>query len=146
MSIKTENWGMEKKHFDALVEAAACPHNVLTGVETVGLGPGRAVVRLEISEKNLNPYEMAHGAVFCTLIDTAMGAVLRTLHIFAVTVELQTGYVREARVGDVLTASGELISEGKTIVRARAEVKNQRGELVAYGHGSFYRKGVFAEG
>ena len=140
------NKGLSQQHFEAMLAASASPFNRLLGVEVVEFAKGRAVVGLLIREEHLNPYGAVHGAAYCTLLDTVMGSVLRSLNIVGVTVDLNVNFLKAAEIGDYLAAEGEMVSEGNKIMLLRGTVFNQKEEKVSVGQGTFYRKGQFMQG
>ncbi|MGP8097956.1 MAG: PaaI family thioesterase, partial [Steroidobacteraceae bacterium] len=79
------------------------------GVEFLVADAGRASVALQLRERHLNSWNVAHGGVLMTLLDVAMAVAGRSLDPAAgggVTVEMKTSFVQPAHAGTRLIASG----------------------------------------
>lgn len=106
-----------------------------------------AEITLEIARRHLNRSGVVHGGVASTLIDTACGysgcfcAVPGNVRR-AFTLTLTTQFIGLAREGAILTARGRRIGGGSSIFFANCELRDQQGDLIANGEGSFkYRRG-----
>ena len=103
-------------------------------------------MELEISEKLRNRSGRIHGGIFATLIDTIAGhsgcycpypGRIRR----AVTLSLTTNYLGQPE-GSMLIATARKRGGGSTIFYSDAEVRDERGTLLATGVGTFrYRTG-----
>ena len=94
-----------------------------------------ATVLLVISECHLQPFQIVHGGVLATLIDTATfwASFLRIPeNAGLVNIDLKLNYLKTASNG-ILSASGHCIKSGRTLSYAEAAVKNENGELMAHG-------------
>lgn len=102
-------------------------------------GNGSATATLDIDERHLNPYGIAHGAVSFTLMDTAMGGATMTVLAegqMCATVEMQTRYHRPAGSGR-LTARANVLSAGRRVVHLEARTVDDDGNLIASATASF---------
>ena len=82
---------------------------------------------------------IAHGGIVSTLLDEVMSwAILYTKKDFYVTRKMDVKYVRPVMVGTSLTASGMVTdSSAPPKVRAKAEVRDDKGHLLVRGRGEF---------
>ena len=95
--------------------------------------PGRAVLHMEAGPQHWNPMGGLHGGILCDLTDAAMGiaysSTLAESEAFA-TVELKINFLRPVKRGH-LTAEGRVVSGGRTLGYAEAEVRDEGGRLIA---------------
>ncbi|WP_336921363.1 3-hydroxyacyl-CoA dehydrogenase [Aquipuribacter sp. SD81] len=74
------------------------------GVELVEAGPGRGVVRAEVTEELLNGFGIVHGGVVCVVADTAMAVACNSHGPLTVGSGLDVVWCSPGRVGDVIVA------------------------------------------
>lgn len=104
--------------------------------------PGRLYEhKMEVTEALKNRFDMLHGGITATFVDTAMGATV--FHITgstngAVTLDLNVNFLNPARIG-WLTAKTEVVKKGGTIVVMHTRVYDEHGVLVATASGTFFR-------
>lgn len=103
---------------------------------------GFAELALKVEPKHLNRLEVPHGGVLATLIDTATGIAVALAKgpdqvAPAVTVALSMQFLGQAKLGDVLIATGRHIGGGRTIAYATAEVRTEGGVAVARGDATY---------
>ena len=101
----------------------------------VHIGPDAARVELQTGRCHLQPYNIVHGWVLATLIDTVtFWAVLLRLpqETGLVNIDLKLNYLKPLESG-LLTAKGEAVRHGKRISYAEARVFDEDQELVAHG-------------
>lgn len=102
---------------------------------------GHCVVRGRIETMHLNINQVVHGGVYCTLLDTAMGAaVVTTLNEQEVTAttSIYVDFLRPARLGQVLSAEGEVIRRGRNIAFADGHITDEEGKIMGTGRGTWY--------
>lgn len=115
----------------------------LLGAEFVGPADGPPAVRVTIREDLLQSLGVAHGGVVGTLVDAAIGAAVA--HAISsdrpnvATLEFKVNFHQPARLGDVLTATAELLHHGRQTFVGSARVTNQRGLLVGSGTATYVR-------
>ncbi|MBW7867958.1 MAG: PaaI family thioesterase [Brumimicrobium sp.] len=105
------------------------------------LEEGKCKYVIEIKEKHLATPIAAHGGVVAGVIDGTMGVAALTVagrsgNVVS-TVDLHINYLKPVKLGDVLTAHGEVVSAGKRLIYAEASVVNQNNVLVAKAGGTF---------
>ena len=97
----------------------------------------RAWCRFKLARRYQGPPGHAHGGIIATILDEAMGKVNKLRHVVALTSRMQVEYLRPVPLGETLIAEGR-----ESSVRGRrhtnlAEIKNQKGEVLARGRGLF---------
>jgi|LNAP01.1.fsa_nt_gb acyl-CoA thioesterase len=99
-----------------------------------------AVIRLTLRQIHMNGGASAHGGLVATLLDAVMACSSATPEETrsCVTVEMKVNYMRPGgAVGTVLTAQGELKACSRTLAFCEGEIRNEAGELLATGSGTF---------
>ena len=98
-------------------------------------------VQLALDPRHDNTLGLAHGGVYCTLLDVAFGGAVAFCGIpgrarVAVTVSLQTKFLSAARRG-TLTAKGRVIAVEGKVATCEGEIVLDDGTLCATGTASF---------
>ena len=114
----------------------------LIGYQLRSRATGYAELELTVEPKHLNRLNVPHGGVLATLIDTATGIAVALAKgpdqiLPAVTVSLSMQFLGQAKLGDVLIATGRHIGGGRTIGYATTEVRTQDGRAVARGDATY---------
>jgi uncharacterized protein (TIGR00369 family) len=94
------------------------------GVPDPELSDGRATLTVEVAQRHLNPGGTVHGGLLATLVDTAMGAAIRSVvdDELPATSQLSLTYLRPGRPGRLeVTASVSKRGEALTICEADIE-------------------------
>jgi uncharacterized protein (TIGR00369 family) len=102
---------------------------------------GRVVLTLAMRPELSNSWEFAHGGVLMTLLDVAMGSAAGTADEKAqgvVSINVSVSFLRAAT--GQLVAEGRVLGGGRSIVFCEGEVRNQEGQVVAKGQGTFKLK------
>jgi acyl-CoA thioesterase len=87
----------------------------MLGIVLLDAGPGRARVRMRVSETMVNGHGTAHGGFLFLLADAAFAFACNTHGPAAVAQSAQVTFLRPARPGDELTAeAGERALSGRT--------------------------------
>ena len=96
---------------------------------------GRASFEMKTEEFHYNPYGLVHGGPIATLLDTATGCAVHTrLPAGAgyVTLNLETSFIRPVTVDSgTLTCTGHVVSMGRRVAVADADLVDETGKLVA---------------
>lgn len=95
--------------------------------------PERMVADYLIREDMTNPMGMLHGGVASAILDEIVGMMVFTMgrENAYISVNLNTDFLHSARVGEVLTATAEVIRAGKNIVHAEGHLTAADGKIVA---------------
>jgi len=100
---------------------------------------GRGSALMEIKEMHLQTAGAVQGGIIVTLADYAFHRAVRSLiksNQIAVTVELKLNFIAPARNGE-LTATANIISQGRRLVVGEMEVTDQDQTLIARGLGTY---------
>jgi acyl-CoA thioesterase len=101
------------------------------GMRIVEVGPGRAVLEMEVRESMVNGHDLCHGGLIATLADSAFAFACNSYNELTVASGFSIDILAPGKLGDVLTARcSEVSKSGRTGVYD-AVVTNQRGERVA---------------
>jgi len=106
------------------------------GVEHAEVGPDETVARFTIAEQHLQPAGIPHGGVYCAVHEsTASIAAQRWLGAKGTVVGTNnsTDFLRQAKLGDVITVTATPIHRGRSQQLWRLESVDDRGRLVAQG-------------
>jgi uncharacterized protein (TIGR00369 family) len=96
---------------------------------------GACEVAIEVQPKHLQPFGVVHGGVFATLIDTAaFWAIFPEIDEDKglTSVDLKLNFLAPSAAG-MLIAKGKRIKTGQTLSLGEAEVRNEKGKILAYG-------------
>lgn len=88
------------------------------------------VIRADLTENSLNPYGIAHGGLIFGLGDVVMGMLARATGAPAVTLSANINYLKPG-TGKYLIGKSELIKSGKSTCVLRANIYNDKEELIA---------------
>jgi uncharacterized protein (TIGR00369 family) len=116
------------------------------GIEIMEWRDGFVRVALDLLPKHLNRAGILHGGVLLTMLDEA-GALcglwcsVQGHRRFSVTVDLDCRFVAQATAGRVI-GTGDLVSHGRSLYFARAEIVDPAGQVLAYGSSTYkWRRG-----
>jgi uncharacterized protein (TIGR00369 family) len=115
------------------------PYQRFLSLSLVRSEPGLVEIRLPFREELLRAEgsDWYHGGVVAALIDIAGDYALWTVVGSGLpTIDLRVDWLRPARRG-TLTAVGRSLKVGRTVCTADVEVRDERGELVAVGRGTY---------
>lgn len=138
----------EMEHLPEHIRAQALsPFHALLGIEMAHWEAGLARLICIPGPQHANRSGIVHGGVMLALLDqvNAFAGLFcptpgRKRH--AVTLDLDTRFTGQAKLGQRLIAEGVLVSAGRNIFFARGEVKDEAGNLVAFGASTHrYRAG-----
>jgi len=114
-------------------EAPPPPVATLIGFRLASVEPGRAVIEFKADERHANPMGTVHGGVLCDVADAAMGMAYATGldegETFT-TLELKINFLRPVWRG-TLTATGRVVSAGRTVGLLECDVQDEKEHLVA---------------
>ncbi|TCW37891.1 PaaI family thioesterase [Laceyella sacchari] len=97
--------------------------------------------RMFITDELRNRFNMLHGGVTATFIDTAMGSTViqaEGSQAKAVTLDLNVHFLAPGETG-WLTAETSVIKKGKTIIVMDTKVTDEREKLIATASSTFFR-------
>ncbi|WP_037300932.1 PaaI family thioesterase [Rubritepida flocculans] len=126
---------------------ARSPFHELLGIRVVLWEEGFARLLCTPGPMHANRSGIVHGGVMLALLDQANAfAGLHCPHPgrrrHAVTLDLDTRFTGQARLGVPLIAEGRLVTAGRNVFFARGEVRDEAGALIAFGASTHrYRSG-----
>jgi uncharacterized protein (TIGR00369 family) len=116
------------------------PFVKLMGMRLLSSGGGRSVMECRIRPLLKNSAGTLHGGVMGALVDMSVATALRSvmdLSCWMTTVEYKVNFLKPVPEG-VVTAHGNILRLGKTIAAGAAEIRNEAGEVVAFGSATYY--------
>ena len=109
------------------------------GFKLAAVGPGHAELTMTVRADMLNGHAICHGGFIFSLADSAFAFACNSYNLTTVASGCAIDFIAPAREGDALTARAQERSLiGRTGVYD-IEVRNQRGETIAYFRGKAYR-------
>lgn len=108
----------------------------LIGAQAPASDDGTARLVVEADERHLNPAGAVHGGMLATLVDTAMGAAVRsTVDESPATSQLTITYLRPGKVGR-LVVTAKVSKRGDSLTMCEADVE-QDGRTLAHALATF---------
>ena len=109
------------------------------GIEVLEIAPRRSTCRLTVREEMVNGFGVTHGGIAFSLADSAFAFACNTHGTVTVSIENSITYPAAISVGDVLTAIAKEDAASGKLSYYSAEVRNQRGEIVALFRGTAFK-------
>lgn len=109
------------------------------GMVTVPSSDGKILVEMKVTEELKQFYGNVHGGAIAGLLDTSIAVAVNQLldsEEGASTVEMKLNYLRPVKSGTLL-AESKIIHKGKKTVVGQCEIKDDEGNMVAFGTGTF---------
>lgn len=94
-------------------------------------------IRADLTDYSFNPYGFAHGGLIFGLGDTAMGMLARKTGKKAVTRSANISYLKPA-LGKYITAKAEIVKAGLKVCLLKADIYNDKEEIVAVMTADYY--------
>ena len=109
------------------------------GIEIVEVAPRRSTCRMTVRQEMVNGLGVTHGGIVFSLADSAFAFACNTHGKVTVSIENSVTYPAPIHAGDVLTAVANEDASSGRLSYYRAEVTNQRGEVVALFRGTAFK-------
>ncbi|APW96715.1 phenylacetic acid degradation protein PaaD [Halobiforma lacisalsi AJ5] len=109
------------------------------GIELVGLEPGSATTRLEVTEELTNFHGTPHGGAIYSLADAAFAAASNSRGETAVALETNVSYLEAVEVGTTLTATATETHDAGRTASYEVIVTDEQEERVATFRGRVYK-------
>ena len=99
--------------------------------------PGRTRWTMRADERFANPAGIVQGGFLGAMADSAMGSATLTYaraagrRVISSNVEMKTSFMAPVRVGSTLTCTASVVSGGRRVAFAEAEVVDDKGTVVA---------------
>ena len=116
------------------------PFVKLMGMKLLSSGDGKSVMQCRIRPVLRNTAGTLHGGVMGALVDMSVATALRSvmdLSRWMTTVEYKVNFLKPVSDG-VVTARGTILRLGSTIAVGSTEIRNDQGEVVAFGSATYY--------
>lgn len=108
------------------------------GIELLRAENGESELRLDLSAKHLNSWEVMHGGVTMALLDVALSTASRSVApegTGVVTIEMKTSFMQPG--SGEMRAFGRLLHRSTTMAYCEGEVRDANGKFVAKAMGTF---------
>lgn len=110
------------------------------GCDDIGMQGDAYTVELELDERHMSIADRAHGGVFFSLLDTALGRSI--LHHLpegrgCATVEMKVNYFRPIQRGRI-RACGVMKELTRNLAYAEGDIRNADGKVLARASGTFF--------
>ena len=99
--------------------------------------PGRTRWTMRADERFANPAGIVQGGFLGAMADSAMGSATVTYarafgrRVISANMEMKTSFIAPVEVGAVLTCTASVVSGGRRVAFAEAEVVDEKGTVVA---------------
>jgi acyl-CoA thioesterase len=128
--------GQAEQDFITRMKCQDEPAAQFFGTRIVELTPGHSRVVILMRPEFANFYGVVFGGIIMSLADQAFGCAVNSLNYPSVAAQFNTYFLESARVGDELTAVGQVVRSGRTASVAEVEISNQDGKLIAMASGT----------
>lgn len=116
------------------------PFNNFLGIKLKEFEEGSVVYSLKVTPAHLNVNQGVHGGVYFSILDSVMGATIRTvIKQPIVTVNVTINYFAPVKNGETMIARANVIQHGKSIMTAEGIIEDSNGQLLAKATGTFKR-------
>jgi uncharacterized protein (TIGR00369 family) len=107
------------------------------GITFDRLKPDDVVIKMPVKKEILNSNGVLHGGAVTTILDSIIGATIRsTGNVRVATVSLTTQFISPVTEG-TLFASAKVMNPGKRIQYVESKVSNEKGEIIGTALGTF---------
>ncbi len=114
------------------------PFNNHLGIKLEKYEEGSVVYSIKVTPDHKNVNQAIHGGVYFSILDTVMGATVRSVTKNPITTINSTiNFIAPLKEGDQMIASANLVRSGKSIAFAEGEVKDCNGIVLAKSVGTF---------
>ncbi len=114
------------------------PFNNYLGIKLEKYEEGSVVYSIKVTPDHKNVNQAIHGGVYFSILDTVMGATVRSVTKNPITTINSTiNFIAPLKEGDQMIASANLVRSGKSIAFAEGEVKDCNGLVLAKSVGTF---------
>lgn len=114
------------------------PFNKYLGIKLKTFEEGSVIYSLKITPSLLNVNQSVHGGVYFSILDSVMGATIRTVTKQPiVTVNMSIHYFAPVMNGETMIASAKIIQRGNSIVTAEGVIEDSSGKLLGKSIGTF---------
>ena len=101
------------------------------GMELVTVAEGFAEITMPVRQDMVNGHGICHGGFIFTLADSAFAFACNSRNQMTVAAGARIDFIKAAKEGDVLTASAQVVHQGKRTGVYDAQIVNQAQEVIA---------------
>lgn len=112
----------------------------LLEIDLLASEPGKAKLRMPVTEKHTQLAGVVHGGATAALIDSAVAAAIWETpgpKTGISTIEMKINFLLPVQPGDELIAEAKVIQSGRRIGVGTTEVYNKEGHMVAFGTATY---------
>lgn len=109
------------------------------GIERVLIEQGHCILKMKVREEMMNGFGIAHGGIAFSFADSALAFASNAYGRLSVALECSISFPVAVKVDDVLTCEAKELSLTNKTASYLMEIKNQKGENVAFFKGMVYR-------
>jgi acyl-coenzyme A thioesterase 13 len=121
------------RYKDKMITDSRSPTGNWLGLTLEHAGRGTASLSLIVKKDMTNPYGNIHGGMMSVLIDETIGWAVVSLDTAQhyTSLNLNVDFLYAAKEGEKITASAQVIRQGKKIIHVECQVKDVQGTLLA---------------
>jgi phenylacetic acid degradation protein PaaD len=101
------------------------------GMTLVSVTAGAAVISMPVRQDMVNGHGLCHGGFIFTLADSAFAFACNSGNQVTVAAGARIDFLKSAKLEDVLTATAQVVHQGKRTGVYDVQVVNQLGQVVA---------------
>ena len=109
------------------------------GIEIVDVSEGYCRLKMTVRKEMLNGFHITHGGIAYSLADTALAFASNTHGKKCISMETSISHSESTKVGDILTATTEELSQTEKTGLYLITIANQDNKNIAYFKGMVYR-------
>jgi acyl-CoA thioesterase len=98
---------------------------------------------MEVKDVITNPFGFIHGGAIATLIDTTGGIVCWTVGCTVCTLDLQTNFMKNVKVGHTIFAEASILRKTKHVIFVEIKVYSDEYEILSKGQVTMYITGTY---
>jgi acyl-CoA thioesterase len=111
------------------------------GIEMQWVDEGRACINMQVQEFMLNGHGTCHGGFLFAMADSAFAFACNSDNRLTVASGCSIDFVRPAKAGDLLTATAQRLSRGKSTGVYDVQITNAKSQTIAHFRGRAHQVG-----
>jgi acyl-coenzyme A thioesterase 13 len=102
---------------------------------------GQIELEFEVRSEMANPTGLLHGGMQCALMDDTIGMTTATLGYegFPISIDFHVDYLGKVKVGEKVKVIGKIVTEGRNVIHAIAEISDLNGKLISTGNSNLLK-------
>lgn len=102
------------------------------GIEVMETKEGFCRLQMEVTQNQLNGFQIAHGGISYALSDSALAFASNGYGKHCVSIETRIAHLRPVFLGDILTATCTEVNRSKSLGLYEVAVVNQENKLISH--------------